>query len=213
MPTDCVDSRFLLHFLLSKAQFLEGRAQGATVKGIKLDLLRSLEFPRLPISEQRRIAATLDKADGIRRKREHQIGMAEGVLTSLFQELFFGLKSNWPVMPLREVSELINGDRSKNYPSGKDLVSEGILFLNTKNISNSNLIFDNDIFITKEKFRSLTRGKLKRGDLVITLRGSIGQCAIFDSDHETGFINAQLMGTSKNAIFAHRRFRIGLTIC
>ena len=96
-------------------------------------------------------------------------------------------------MPLRDVSELINGDRSKNYPSGKDLVSEGVLFLNTKNISGSNLIFGEEAFITKEKFRSLTRGKLKRGDLVITLRGSIGQCAIFDSDHETGFINAQLM--------------------
>ncbi|KPF93488.1 hypothetical protein IP81_04360, partial [Novosphingobium sp. AAP83] len=48
-------------------------------------------------------------------------------------------------------------------------------------------------FITERKFSSLSRGKLKRGDLVITLRGTLGQCALFDCDFETGFINAQMM--------------------
>ena len=47
LPRENIDQQFLLHFLLSKARFLEDRAQGATVKGIKLDLLRSLEFPNL----------------------------------------------------------------------------------------------------------------------------------------------------------------------
>ena len=34
---------------------------------------------------------------------------------------------------------------------------------------------------------------MKRGDLVITLRGTLGQAAIFDCGFETGFINAQMM--------------------
>ena len=88
---------------------------------------------------------------------------------------------------------VINGDRSSNYPSGKDIVAEVVLFLSTKNISNSRIVLSNKQFITKEKFESLSRGKLQRHDLVVTLRGSIGQCAIFDCEYETGFINAQLM--------------------
>ncbi len=39
----------------------------------------------------------------------------------------------------------------------------------------------------------MSRGKLRRGDIVITLRGTLGQAAIFNCDFETGFINAQMM--------------------
>jgi type I restriction enzyme S subunit len=48
-------------------------------------------------------------------------------------------------------------------------------------------------YISQEKFDSLGGGKLCRGDIVITLRGTLASCAIFDSTFDTGFINAQLM--------------------
>jgi type I restriction enzyme S subunit len=107
--------------------------------------------------------------------------------------MFFAGACAWPRVLLRAVAELINGDRSSNYPSGKDIVREGIIFLNTKNIEDSELVLANSAFITREKFASLSRGKLHRNDLIITLRGSIGQCAVFDCKYETGFINAQMM--------------------
>lgn len=88
LPTGEVDTRFLLHFMLSHGDYLERQAQGATVKGIKLDLLRSLPFPRLPRTEQRRIAAILDKADAIRRKREQTLTLADVFLRSVFLEMF-----------------------------------------------------------------------------------------------------------------------------
>lgn len=193
LPNEKVDPRFLLHFLLSKSQFLEDRAEGATVKGIKLDLLRSLEFPNIDVVEQRRIAAILDKASAIRRKCDEAVRLADEVLKSAFLEMFFENANDWPRASLRTVAELINGDRSSNYPSGDDIVDSGVIFLNTKNIDESALVFENAVFITAEKFSTLSRGKLRRNDLVITLRGSVGQCAIFDCEYETGFINAQMM--------------------
>ncbi len=96
-------------------------------------------------------------------------------------------------VPLGSVAELINGDRSSNYPSGDDIVQEGILFLNTKNISNNRLQLDDVNFISHGKFDSLGRGKLQKNDLIITLRGTLGSCCIFDGMYETGFINAQMM--------------------
>ena len=167
--------------------YIQERGSGATFKEVSKSVVSemSIAFPKR-LGDQRRIAAILGKADGIRRKREQALEVVEDFLRSLFWDIFLGSDSGWPTVPLRVLSELINGDRSKNYPSGKDLVGEGVLFLSTKNISGSSLIFDKETFITKQKFQSLTRGKLKRGDLDITLRGSIGQCAIFDSDHETG---------------------------
>jgi len=49
-------------------------------------------------------------------------------------------------------------------------------------------------FITSEKFARLGQGKLRNGDLVVTVRGTIGNCALFSySPYPTAFINAQMM--------------------
>ncbi|MDQ9090505.1 restriction endonuclease subunit S [Pseudoalteromonas haloplanktis] len=100
---------------------------------------------------------------------------------------------SWPVVKLSDVAELINGDRSSNYPSGEEIVEEGILFLSTKNIVENKIDLSQKNFITKEKFNSLGRGKLLKNDLIITLRGTLGSCCIFNTEFDTGFINAQMM--------------------
>src|SRR5690606_20869313 len=112
-PGGEVDSRFLLHFMLSQAKYLESQAQGATVKGIKLDLLRSLPFPKIPPSEQRRIAAILDKADSIRRKREQALALADDFIRSVFLEMFGDPASNskgLKATPLGEIIRVSSGD-------------------------------------------------------------------------------------------------------
>jgi type I restriction enzyme S subunit len=125
LPTGEVDTRFLLHFMLSHGDYLESQAQGATVKGIKLDLLRSLPFPRLPRTEQRRIAAILDKADAIRRKREQALTLADDFLRSVFLEMFgepntnrMGLKK----VPLGDIIKVSSGTGLV----GKDMAADGI---------------------------------------------------------------------------------------
>jgi type I restriction enzyme S subunit len=100
---------------------------------------------------------------------------------------------SWPLVKLGDVAELINGDRSSNYPSGEDIVDKGILFLNTKNIIENKINLNQRSYITQDKFASLSRGKLQKKDLIITLRGTLGSCCIFDTEFDTGFINAQMM--------------------
>lgn len=104
--------------------------------------------------------------------------------------------AHWEVKPLRYVSTMIDGDRSSNYPSEGDLVDEGIPFVSSKNIVGYKFTDKNLNYITLGKFNSLGRGKLSDGDLVITVRGTIGHVAVFDSaviGSKTGFINAQMM--------------------
>lgn len=194
-PGPDLDRKFLAYYLRqpSVVQEANGRSTGANLPRLSPKSLSEMYIPCPPISEQRRIAAILDKADAIRRKREQAFELAEEFLKSVFMKMFFGQEMEWPTAKMRSVAELINGDRSSNYPSGKDIVTDGVLFLSTKNISNSRIVFPITQFITKEKFDSLSRGKLQKNDLLVTLRGSIGQCAIFDCEYETGFINAQLM--------------------
>lgn len=195
-PSPEIDTRFLFHCLLANSQVLERQASGATVKGIKLDVLRALQVPVISMKEQKRIAAILDQADALRQSRRHAITRLNDLSQSIFYEMFDDpiqhLKN--PENPkLSDIAELINGDRSKNYPSGDDIIDEGVLFLSTKNIVKGKLSLNETSFISEKKFSSLSRGKLKKNDLIITLRGTLGQCCIFNSIYDTGFINAQMM--------------------
>lgn len=193
-----VFNRYILHFLsstLAVRQF-NSHSRGGTQQFVSLGNIRDLQIPLPPLTEQKRIAAILDKADSLRRKNQQAIHLADQFLRAMFLELFGDPVTNpkgWEVKPLGEITEFENGDRSSNYPSGDDIKNTGILFLNTKNIVDGKITFKDTAFITQEKFDSLGRGKLQKDDLVITLRGTLGSCAKFNCDYETGFINAQLM--------------------
>ena len=104
------------------------------------------------------------------------------------------IPEDWEVKKLKDISELIDGDRSSNYPSPSEIVDDGVLFLSTSNIKDNKLDYTSCKFITKEKFDSLRKGKLQKNDIIITLRGTIGSIAKFDAiKYDTGFINAQMM--------------------
>src|SRR5690554_3922915 len=80
--------------------------KGATVKGVTLDQLRSLEIPLPPISEQRRIALILDKADALRAKRREAIAKLDQLLQSVFLDMFGDLVTNSKGIPETSLGDL-----------------------------------------------------------------------------------------------------------
>ena len=77
--------------------------------------------------------------------------------------------------------EIVDGDRGVNYPKQDDFSSVGhCLFLNTGNVTTTGFSFSDRSFITKEKDDTLRKGKLKRHDVVLTTRGTVGNTALFD---------------------------------
>lgn len=117
-----VDRDFLFRFLLSKSAYLESQGKGATVKGITLDVLRELEVPLPPRKEQQRTAVILDKADGLRRKRQEAIRLANEFLRATFIDLFGDPVTNsqgWPTQSLESLGTLDRGvskHRPRNDP-------------------------------------------------------------------------------------------------
>lgn len=77
--------------------------------------------------------------------------------------------------------ELIDGDRGKNYPHQNELRLEGdCVFLSANNVTTDGFKFDNVVYITAEKDRALRNGKIQRGDIVITTRGTVGNVAYYN---------------------------------
>lgn len=151
----------------------------------KANLLQvSIPLPDLPT--QQRIADTLDKvSEGIEVCRK-MLGELDLMVKAKFGEMFgdpTGNSFNLSVKPMTEVCEIIDGDRGKNYPNADEFSDEGYcLFLNAKNVTASGFNFDNCMYITKEKDDILRKGKLSRGDVVLTTRGTIGNLAFYTSD-------------------------------
>ena len=56
-----VENGYLEYWILSIAEYLESIGSGTTVKGIRLEQLRSLPFPLAPLNEQKRIVAEIEK--------------------------------------------------------------------------------------------------------------------------------------------------------
>lgn len=88
------DASFLYHFLSSpRFRAWSSGAEGANIKNIRASELAQFPVPNTPLSEQRRIATILDKADAIRRKRQQAIELADQFLRSVFLDLFGDISS------------------------------------------------------------------------------------------------------------------------
>ena len=110
------------------------------------------------------------------------------------REAPFELPGNWKWMQLGQVSELINGDRSKNYPNKAEYVPEGVAWINTGHIKPDGTLSNEWMhFITRKKFDSLRSGKVHPGDLVYCLRGAtLGKTAII-TQYEEGAVASSLV--------------------
>ena len=78
---------------------------------------------------------------------------------------------------------ILDGDRGVNYPNKSEFQEAGFcLFLNTSNVTKAGFDFSSTDFVSKERDTLLRKGKLRRGDVVMTTRGTIGNVAYY-GDH------------------------------
>ena len=94
----------------------------------------------------------------------------------------FAVDPAWPIVAFSKAPfEIIDGDRGANYPKKEEFFRDGYcVFLNTKNVRPNGFNFDKVEYITVEKDDALRKGKLRRGDTVLTTRGTIGNTGYYD---------------------------------
>ncbi|PNU18606.1 hypothetical protein C2E25_16830 [Geothermobacter hydrogeniphilus] len=116
------DSGYLFHFLRSPAfRSWSRKSGGANIKNIRKGELEEFKIPLPPLPEQRRIAAILDKADAIRRKRQQAIRLTEEFLRSVFLDMFGDPVLNPKGWETRKLGELIeDGPQNGLYKHASD---------------------------------------------------------------------------------------------
>lgn len=93
------------------------------------------------------------------------------------------IPEDWSVIDYVSFGQVIDGDRGFHYPGAGELSDNGhYLFLNAGNVTKAGFRFGECQFISAEKDKKLNKGKLTRGDVVLTTRGTIGNFAYYGDD-------------------------------
>ena len=142
--------------------------------------LKQMYVPLPTLKEQKRIAAILDKADAIRRKRQQAIDLTDKFLRSVFLELFGDPVKNpkgWDKLPIEELSERVTKGSSPKW-QGFEYQNEGVRFVTSENVLWGKL--DNrKKYISEDFHKKLIRSSLKENDLLINLVGaSVGRACL-----------------------------------
>ena len=174
--------KLILTSKIVRDQF-EKQKQGVAQLNLSLKNIGDLEVPICSLEKQKNFVDLFSKIQDAIDKRKQELEQLDILIKARFVEMFGdpisnSLESN--MLQMTDVCEIIDGDRGKNYPTQEEFNEKGYcLFLNAKNVTNVGFNFDKCMFITKQKDEILRKGKLCRGDVVLTTRGTIGNMAYY----------------------------------
>jgi type I restriction enzyme, S subunit len=177
--TNRLDAGFLAHLLRApeaKARLLRVAGAGATREAITKAQIEEFRISLPPLGEQRRVAAILDKADAMRRKRARALELLNGLTKAIFLEMFVrGNGRDDRSVPLREICQKIT-DGTHQSPKWAD---SGVPFLFVSNIRGQEISFETKNFVSEGEYERLTKhSPIESGDVLYTAVGSYGHAAI-----------------------------------
>ena len=82
------DKDYLCKYIQGKNAFLNSQARGATIKGIKMDVLANLELEEITLENQARISETIDRVKVILDARKNELLELDKLVKARFVEMF-----------------------------------------------------------------------------------------------------------------------------
>jgi type I restriction enzyme S subunit len=171
---------FLFYQLWHLQPEIAGR-EGAVFASINKAEIEALPLAVAPLAEQQRIVGLLDKAfEGLataKANAEKNLQNARALFESHLQSVFTQRGPGWVEKPLGDFCSFENGDRGTNYPSKSARTATGIPFINAGHLTDDGIDLETMDYIPRERFDLLSNGKIRKGDILFCLRGSLGKFA------------------------------------
>lgn len=177
--------QFLFHYF--NAPYFQNHISSvgsrAAQAGFNKDDLGKLYFPLLPLDEQRRIAAVLDKVSGLIDKRREQLDKLDELVKARFVEMFGDPVSNpkgWNNGTIRDVVSEVK------YGTSRPAVDGGTY----KYLRMGNITFDGHLDLSDLKYIDIPDSELekcmvRKGDVLFNRTNSkelVGKTCVFDLD-------------------------------
>jgi type I restriction enzyme S subunit len=172
-----VDADYLVHFLNSP----EGRrkslaeTKGSTRQTLNTKAIAAAMIPVPLLSEQRRIAEVLDRAEALRAKRRAALARLDTLTQTLFLDLFGDPATNPRKWPRKAVGELAS--KFSDGPFGSNLKSShyteaGVRVVRLQNIGVGQFVDSDKAYISEQHFADLKKHECLPGDVLV---GTLGE--------------------------------------
>lgn len=200
-----LDVNYLWHFISSNKESLASKGTGSTFKQVSRSHIAEWEIPLPSLAEQKRIAAILDKADALRRKRQQAIDLADQFLRSVFLEMFGDPVTNpkgWPVYAVGEITDCIvpGRDKPKSFTGGTPWVT-------TNDLVHLGTTYEPENFkgLSEAEIAEVRARVVPKDAVLMTCVGDLGVISIAGKDM---VINQQLhaflsLGKTENSFLAY----------
>jgi len=180
---------------------LEKIAPSTTVKIVKKSLFEEMEIPVPPMTVQKNIAAVLDVAQSLIKKRKESIAKLDELVRAKFSQMFGDPINNpkkWEVKKLKNIStKILSGTTPKG--GSEVYIEQGITFLRSQNVWKNRLDLDDVVYIDKETHIKMKKSSLEYRDILMTKTGrintensSLGRAAIFLGKNDSANINGHV---------------------
>lgn len=201
---------YLYHFLCSPVfKNWTSASSGANIKNIRVSELAEFQVPLPSLPEQKRIAAILDKADAIRRKRQQAIQLADDFLRAVFLDMFGDPVINPKGWSVREVGDLCDVQGGLQVSKKRAGLPVTAPYLRVANVLRNRLDLTEikEIELLESEYR---RVKLIPDDILIVEghgnANEIGRCAIWKGEidevvHQNHLIRVRVKSKDVNPRF------------
>lgn len=167
-----VDQEFFYHLFGSSEVYARfaARAPGSTVKNLNSDIVRETLVPLPPLAEQKRIAATLDQADSLRRLRQRTIDR----LNTLGQAIFYEMFGDPEEMTGDRLGDHTTKIGSGATPKGGDAAYKavGIPLVRSMNVRDGYFDPRGLAYIDEQQARKLDNVILQENDVLLNITGA-----------------------------------------
>lgn len=188
LDKNILDIRYFMYFLKTDQfkQQLSREITGSAQLNFGPSHLKKMHLPLIDLTEQRKIAAVLDKVSDLIAKRRQQLDKLDELIKARFVEMFGTLQvpqSNFPVVSIDSVCSLIK-DGTHQTPKYTDDTENGFKFLSSKDVMTQKISWDNIKYIPAELHERLYAViQPQRNDILMSKNGvNYGVAAVNDSD-------------------------------
>lgn len=136
--------------------------------------LKRTEIVLLPLLEQRRVVAILDKADALRTKRREALALLDRLAQSIFIEMFGDPVVNSNRWTTRKLGDLVSKMGSGSTPTGGDAAykESGISLIRSLNVHDASFVYKNLAFIDEAQASRLRNVVVEENDVLLNITGA-----------------------------------------
>jgi type I restriction enzyme S subunit len=166
------------------------KSSGSALKNlVAISEIKKSKIPLPPLEEQKRIAAILDKADRIRRKRQEAIRLTEELGRSIFLDMFGDPVTNpkgWEIVSMKSIVKQTQYGTSEKSNTER----QGIPVLRMNNLTYKGDLDLHDIKWCEISEKDYEKYTVKKGDLLFNRTNSpelVGKTAVWNISDEYAF--------------------------